>query len=72
MKNLFTLFAILLSLGITNAQTKKPVAKKTDAPTKTETPSATKGPTKEETIEYIANTLNAKEIHFIVFPELKK
>ena len=28
MKNLLTLFAIILSLGVTNAQTKKPVAKK--------------------------------------------
>ena len=37
MKNLFTLFAIILSLGVTNAQTKKPVAKKTDTPTKAET-----------------------------------
>ena len=72
MKTLLTLFAIILSLGLANAQTKKPVAKNTEIPTKTETPSATKGPTKEETIEYIANTLNAKEIHFIVFPELKK
>ena len=57
MKNLFTLFAILLSLGITNAQTKKPVAKKTDAPTKTVTTVVMKGPTKEETIEYIKNEI---------------
>ena len=57
MKNLFTLFAILLSLGITNAQTKKPVAKKTETPTKAETPAVIKGPTKEETIEYIKNEI---------------
>ena len=57
MKNLLTLFAIILSLGFANAQTKKPVAKKIDTPTKTETPTAVKGPTKEETQNYILNEL---------------
>ena len=57
MKNLLTLFAIILSLGVTNAQTKKPVAKKTDTPTKAETTVVMKGPTKEETIEYIKNEI---------------
>ena len=57
MKNLFTLFAILLSLGITNAQTKKPVAKKTDTPEKRETPAAAKGPSLEETVAYINEIL---------------
>ncbi len=57
MKNLLTLFAIILSLGVTNAQTKKLVAKKTDTPTKAETTVVMKGPTKEETIEYIKNEI---------------
>ncbi|GAB1345373.1 hypothetical protein [Cloacibacterium normanense] len=57
MKNLLTLFAIILSVGVANAQTKKPVAKKTDTPTKAETTVVMKGPTKEETIEYIKNEI---------------
>jgi hypothetical protein len=57
MKTLLTLFAIILSVGVANAQTKKPVVKKTDTPAKTETTTTTKGPTKEETIEYIKNEL---------------
>ena len=57
MKTLLTLFAIILSVGVANAQTKKPVVKKTEIPTKTETTSVVKGPTKEETIEYIKNEI---------------
>ena len=47
MKKLVLLFAIILSVGVANAQTKKPVAKNTEIPTKTETTTTTKGPTKE-------------------------
>ena len=57
MKNLLTLFFFILSLVVTNAQTNKPVAKKTDTPTKAETTVVMKGPTKEETIEYIKNEI---------------
>ena len=72
MKNLFTLFAIILGLGLANAQTKKPVAKKTDAPTKTLTPTATKGPTKEETQNYILNELkNDSKIYFSKYSKEK-
>ena len=76
MKNLFTLFAILLSLGLANAQTKKPLAKKTDTPTKVETPTATKGPTKEETIEYIKNEIgegakNLTATNLVDYPEFE-
>ena len=72
MKNLLILFAILLSVGVANAQTKKPVAKKTDAPTKTVTPTATKGPTKEETQNYILNELkNDSKIYFSKYSKEK-
>ena len=65
MKKLFTLFAIILSLGLANAQTKKPVVKKTDTPAKTETTTTTKGPTKEETQNYILIELkNDSKIYF--------
>lgn len=48
MKNLLTLFAIILSLGFANAQTKKPVAT-----TNTDATTVTKEPSLEETVEYI-------------------
>ena len=48
MKKLFTFFAIILSIGIANAQTKKPVAT-----TNTDATTVTKEPSLEETVEYI-------------------
>ena len=47
MKKLFTFFAIILSIGIANAQTKKPVAT-----TNTDATTVTKEPSLEETVEY--------------------
>ena len=58
MKTLLTLFAIILSVGVANAQTKKPVVKKTDTPEKRETPAAAKGPSLEETVAYINDILS--------------
>lgn len=56
MKKLLTLLAIILSLGVANAQTKKPTNKTTDT--------VTKGPTKEETLKFIKDLYGATNRYY--------